>query len=175
MSRGLTSSKYNERVGECAEAVAVLNAQLGRGGTHLRDYAMDDLSACRGAMPDNVFRRARHVIGDNARTQAACGAMRSGDAAVLGALMNEGDASCREDYEITCPELDAMTAIARGIPGCHGARMTGAGFGGCTVNLVETDALDRFGERLMAEYLAHTGIEGEMIVSSPAEGAGLAE
>ncbi|NIA12846.1 MAG: galactokinase [Nitrospiraceae bacterium] len=174
VSRGLTSSKYNERVNECAEARAVMNAQLERDGTHLRDFSMDDLNACRSAMPDNVFRRARHVIGDNARTLAACGAMRAGQTAALGKLMNDGDASCREDYEITCPELDAMTAIARAIPGCHGARMTGAGFGGCTVNLVETNTLDQFGERLMAEYTAHTGIEGEMIVSSPAEGAGLA-
>ncbi|MCP4644672.1 MAG: galactokinase, partial [bacterium] len=135
VSRGLTASKYNERVAECNEAVKGMAARLGKDGTHLRDFTLEDLNACQSDLPDTAFRRARHVITEDGRTKAACAAMRKGDAAVLGELMNGSDKSLRVDYEVTCPELDAMTAIARDLPGCYGSRMTGAGFGGCTVSL----------------------------------------
>ena len=171
VARGLTSSKYNERVAECNEAVRVMAGNLSKTGTHLRDFAMEDLLACKDAMTDAVFRRARHIVTENERTKAACGAMRAGDAAALGKLMNASDASLRGDYEVTCKELDAMTAIARAMPECFGARMTGAGFGGCTVNLVDAAAADGFVERLLAEYEKQTGIAGDSIVSSPANGA----
>ena len=171
VSRGLTSSKYNERVSECSEAVRVMNAQGNKVGTHLRDFTMEDLMACKDQMPDVVFRRARHVLSEDARTKAACEAMRLGDPKILGSLMTASDVSLKEDYEVTCPELDAMTEVARSLPGCYGARMTGAGFGGCTVHLVAQDALVEFQTRLMEGYLARTGIKGEIIVSVPAEGA----
>ena len=99
--------------------------------------------------------------------------MKAGDAAALGLLMNGSDESLRVDYEVTCEELDAMTAIARGLPGCCGARMTGAGFGGCTVNLVEAAAVEAFSQRLLAEYKDRTGLRGEVIASSPGDGAGV--
>jgi len=172
VKRGLTSSKYNERVAECRQAVAVMQDRLGKGGSHLRDFDLDDLVAAKDGMTDTVFRRARHVITANTRTQAACQAMRDGDAQRLGALMDESDASCRDDYEVTCPELDAMTAIARSLPGCYGSRMTGAGFGGCTVSLVRSDAVDAFTSELLKRYEQKTGIRGDVIVSAPAEGAG---
>ena len=172
VSRGLTSSKYNERVAQCGEAVRVMTSKLSKEGSHLRDFDMADLDACRASMDDAVFRRARHVITENDRTLRACDAMRGGDAVALGGLMNASDASCRDDYEVTCPELDAMTAIARDLPGCHGARMTGAGFGGCTVNLVASDQVDAFTDGLLAEYRRRTGIDGQTFVSTPAEGAG---
>ncbi len=171
VTRGLTASKYNERVAQCREAVSIMAARLGSSGTHLRDFSLENLESCREAMSEVVFRRARHVITDNARTHAACEAMRAGDVAWLGALMTEGDASCREDYEVTCPELDTMTETARRLPGCFGARMTGAGFGGCTVNLVQADAVETFVEALLTQYAAQTGLRGEAIVSSPAAGA----
>ncbi|MBN2310855.1 MAG: galactokinase, partial [Candidatus Hydrogenedentes bacterium] len=171
VKRGLTASKYNERVAECTEAVERMREITGKPATHLRDCDLDDLDASQSAMPDTVFRRARHVITEDERTQAACAAMRAGDAEALGVLMNASDASLRDDYEVTCPELDAMTEVARAIPGCFGARMTGAGFGGCTVNLVASDAADAFSERLMREYQARTGMAGAVIVSSPAPGA----
>lgn len=175
VARGLTSSKYNERVAQCREAVEGMAKTLGRSGSHLRDFDLDDLTACRSALSDTVFRRARHVISENARTQAACAALRAGDAAMLGDLMNASDASLRDDYEVTCPELDAMTAIARGLPGCHGARMTGAGFGGCTISLVETRAAPAFRERLLADYRQRTGLRGETFLSAPADGASRVE
>jgi galactokinase len=87
--------------------------------------------------------------------------------------MNASGDSLREDYAVTSPELDAMTAAARALPGCYGARMTGAGFGGCTINLVAAAEAERFGEDLMSEYTKRTGIEGELIVSRPGAGASI--
>ncbi|HOS04038.1 MAG TPA: galactokinase, partial [Candidatus Hydrogenedentes bacterium] len=98
--------------------------------------------------------------------------MRAGNAVQLGALMTASDISLRDDYEVTCPELDAMTSIARALPGCYGARMTGAGFGGCAVSLVDVGATDAFVRELLARYREATGLPGEVIVSAPAEGAG---
>ena len=97
--------------------------------------------------------------------------MREGDVDRLGALMDASDESLRDDYEVTCAELDAMTGIARSLESCYGARMTGAGFGGCTVNLVAADRVADFSDRLMDAYTAETGTTGAIIVSLPAEGA----
>lgn len=170
-SRGLTASKYNERVAECNTAVAALMHQLGKEGTHLRDYRLEELEACAEAMSDVVFRRARHVITENDRTQAACQALEAGDAATLGQLMNASGDSLKSDYEVTSPELDAMTDAARALPGCFGARMTGAGFGGCTINLVANDQVSAFSNSLLAAYRTATGLQGEIITSRPGEGA----
>jgi galactokinase len=172
VARGLTSSKYNERVQQCGEAVRTMAAMLNKQGTHLRDFSIEDLMACRNEMPEVVFRRARHVITEDDRTKRACEAMRAGNLDALGKFMDQSDASLREDYEVTCPELDAMTSIARSLQGCYGSRMTGAGFGGCTISLVSAGAIETFGERLLAAYSGCTGLSGEIFVSSPAEGAG---
>ena len=177
-SRGLTTSKYNERVAECTQAVGVLREQAeerSESATHLRDFTVEHLDACKEKMPAAVFRRARHVITENARTRLACAAMRNGDAERLGALMNDSDQSLREDYEVTSFELDSMTAIARSLAGSYGARMTGAGFGGCTINLVAKDSVAPFTDGLMAQYRERTGIEGEIIISRPAQGAEILE
>ncbi len=171
VARGLAASKYNERVAECAQAVSHLQAVTGKQGTHLRDFELEDLSRAQTTMPEVSFRRARHILTENLRTREACLALRASDARRLGILMNESDHSLRDDYEVTCLELDAMTAIARALPGCYGSRMTGAGFGGCTVSLVERTQADQFAERLMAEYAGKTGRSGAIIVSSPAQGA----
>lgn len=172
-SRGLTKSKYNERVAECQEAVHVMAETLGKTGTHLRDYSRDDLEAGRSSMSETAYRRARHIITENERTLDACAAMRSGDAVRLGKLMNASGDSLRVDYEVTSPELDAMTEVARALPGCYGARMTGAGFGGCTINLVSAAAAEAFSGKLLDEYRNRTGISGEIILSSPAGGASI--
>ena len=176
VTRGLTSSKYNERVAQCSAAVQGMKTILAKEGTHLRDFVLEDLLSCEKELniqtgSDIVFRRARHVITEDQRTLAACEAMRAGDAKTLGALMNASDQSLRDDYEVTCPELDAMTAIARTLPGCFGARMTGAGFGGCTINLVAKDIVDTFSTQLLDQYHHETKLKGTIIVSIPAEGA----
>jgi len=171
VSRGLSASKYNERVSECHEAVRAAKDKFGPGVHSLRDCSMAQLGACREQLGDIVYRRARHVVTENARTQAACEAMRRGNVAELGQLMNESDSSLRKDYEVTCDELDTMTSIARALPGCYGSRMTGAGFGGCTVSLVERSGVDTFCSRLSAEYDAQTGLRSDTVVSKAARGA----
>jgi galactokinase len=99
--------------------------------------------------------------------------MRVGSAEELGLLMNASDESLRVDYEVTCAELDAMTEIARGLKGCYGSRMTGAGFGGCTVSLVEAAVAPVFSVELARQYRDRQGLEGDVLVSSAADGAGL--
>ena len=148
--RGLTASKYNERVEECKTAVAGLQAYFNRPGAYLRDYTMNDLLGCQETLEDVPFRRAQHVISENDRTVKACEVMSQGDATALGVLMNESDLSLRADYEVTSRELDILTDIARKQPECYGARMTGAGFGGCTINLVQRDAIKQFCDVLYA-------------------------
>ena len=171
VTRGLTASKYNERVAQCREAVAGMCNALGKNGAHLRDFTLEDLESAKNSLSDVAYRRARHVITEDARTRAACEAMRVGDAAELGRLMDASHESLRLDYEVTCPELDAMTEIACGLDGCFGSRMTGAGFGGCTVSLVEASRSTQFAERLAREYTTQTGLQGETIISAPADGA----
>ena len=172
VTRGLTSSKYNERVSECNAAVKALQA-AGLPGEQLRDYTPAQLETLQGQMDSVVYRRARHVLTEDVRTQAACEAMRRGEVVALGHLMNQSDLSLRDDYEVTCPELDAMTALARTLPGCHGSRMTGAGFGGCTVSLVAHESVTAFSETLLAGYQEETGLRGELIISNAARGASL--
>jgi len=172
VSRGLTGSKYNERVAECAEAVRALQQATRADGPRLRDYTLVDLDACKSDLADAVYRRARHVITENDRTQAACDALTRGDADTLGRLMDASDHSLRDDYEVTCPELDAMTEIARGLPGCYGSRMTGAGFGGCTVSLIAADQAPAFGPALLNAYHRRTNRQGAVITTRPAPGAG---
>ena len=132
---------------------------------------MNDLLACQETLEDVPFRRARHVISENDRTIKACEVMSRGDAAALGALMNDSDISLRVDYEVTSRELDILTDVARQQPECYGARMTGAGFGGCTINLVKRDAVGRFCEVLLEQYKQQAGKDGEVFISAPAEGA----
>lgn len=169
--RGLTASKYNERVNECKTAVKGLQAYFNSPGEYLRDFTMNDLLACQETLEDVPFRRARHVISENDRTVKACEAMSQGDAVALGALMNDSDLSLRVDYEVTSRELDILTDIARKQQECYGARMTGAGFGGCTINLVQRDAVQQFCDVLSKQYEEQAGKAGEVFVSAPAEGA----
>ena len=169
--RGLTASKYNERVSECKTAVKGLREYFNSPGEYLRDYTMNDLLACQETLEDVPFRRARHVISENDRTIKACEVMSRGDAAELGALMNDSDISLRVDYEVTSRELDILTDIARQQQECYGARMTGAGFGGCTINLVQRDAVGRFCDVLLEHYKQQAGKDGEVFISAPAEGA----
>jgi galactokinase len=171
VQRGLTASKYNDRVRECAEALAGIQAHLGVKGTHLRDIDATQLAACEGMLSDVVYRRARHVITEDERTQAACQALRDKDLTQLGALMNASDASLIDDYAVSCTELKTMTTIARTLKGCHGSRMTGAGFGGCTVSLVDTAHVQEFCATLKRDYESACGLESEIICSSPAAGA----
>jgi galactokinase len=164
----LTGSEYPTRRRQCEAAAKSL------GVASLRDATADQLEQAQGKMDEVVFRRARHVIGEIERTVHAAEGVRASNWPTVGQLMYASHASLRDDYEVSCPELDAVVKIAEGIGvkgGVFGCRMTGGGFGGCAVALVKADAVDLISNRLAAEYRKKTGIEPTIFVSRPASGA----
>ena len=163
--RALTDSAYNERRSQCELAAKSL------GVVALRDATMADLDAKRGSIPDVVYRRARHVISENDRCLAFRDALAANDLHRIGVLMNASHASLRDDYEVSCFELDRMAEAAWGAPGCVGARMTGAGFGGACVALVQTALVDEFVESTLKEYDASTKMGGDAMACGRVDGA----
>ena len=164
--------EYNSRRDACEEGVAALKATLGPIKA-LRDVTMADLDRARGALSDLVYRRCKHVIAENARVLAAEAALSKGDLPAAGRLMNESHVSMRDDYEISCKEIDQLVALAQKIPGIYGSRMTGGGFGGCTVSLVDADQAEAAMAAIKAGYRAATGIEANVFACAP--GAGVSD
>lgn len=149
---------YNARRAECEAGVTALRARY-PDVVALRDVSLHELEAARDLLPEVVFRRCRHVVTENARTLAAARDLGAGDLASFGRAMNASHASMRDDYEISAPEVDTMVALAHAFgPSVYGARMTGGGFGGSTVNLVRGDAVDAFVTHIGPAYHAATGI-----------------
>jgi len=173
VKREVAASKYNERVAQCRQALQDMNAILGRTAQTLRAFTPKELEVCQPSMSDLIYRRARHVITENARTQTASGMMKSGDATAMGMLMNASHESLATDYEVTGPSLDAMVRIAHTLEGCFGARMTGGGFGGCVVSLVEAAKVAAFSNTLLERYASETGNIGDALISTPSAGAGV--
>lgn len=168
----LTGSEYPERRSQCERAAEIL------GIAALRDATTDQLQGARATMDDVLYRRARHIITENARALAMAEAVASGCWSQAGKLMYESHVSMRCDFGISCPELDLLVELARarGEPGgVFGSRMTGGGFGGCTVSLVKTAAVDEISKAIGDEYASRTGIEPVMYVSRPAGGASIIE
>jgi galactokinase len=168
----LTSGEYAKRRAQCEEAASAL------GVSSLRDATADMLESARGKMDEVVFRRARHVIGEIERTLRAAEAVRASDWPKLGELMYASHASLRDDYEVSCRELDEVVNIAREIgprSGVIGCRMTGGGFGGCTVALIRSDAVAAISDKVAAEYEKRTKIKPTLFVSRPAAGATVIE
>lgn len=165
----LGNSEYNERRAACNEAVRLLKARMPKIGS-LRDVSPADLAANADLLPPTTLMRARHVVTENQRTLAAAAALERADLATFGRLMVESHASMRDDYQISVPEIDLLTDLAMAVPGCYGARLTGGGFGGSTVNLVTLSAVDRFVEAVGAGYTAQTGRSAEILVCRPSEG-----
>jgi galactokinase len=124
-------------------------------------------------LPPGIEVRARHVVEEIERARKAEALLQNGDVQAFGALMNRSHASLRDLYEVSCPELETMTRVARSLPGCHGARLTGAGFGGCTVNLVEARDTNMFVEALGAVYERAFGRKAEIYVCRASRGAHL--
>ncbi|MGQ9683977.1 MAG: galactokinase [Anaerolineae bacterium] len=170
--RGLLGSAYNERRRQTEEATRLL-AQVRPGIRALRDVTLEDLALYGERLPPVVRRRAQHVVSENARVLQAVRALEAGQAEVMGQLMDASHASLRDDYEVSSRELDLMVALARQAPGCLGARMTGAGFGGATVSLVREQDVPAFVETVSARYLADTGLKPDITVTRPAAGAGI--
>lgn len=167
----LASSTYNLRRQECEQGVALLHDRLG-GIAALRDVTPRDLAEHADLLPEPISRRCRHVVGENMRVLEAVSALEAGDLVLCGRLMNQSHESLRDDYEVSCAELDLMVEIARSVPGVYGSRMTGGGFGGCTVSLVETEAVDRFTETVGRAYHAATGKAPQIFACSPGSGVG---
>lgn len=163
--RGLVGSAYNDRRAACERVAAALGAAA------LRDVDEPALEAARGLDPVDL-RRARHVVAENARTVAAAEALATGDVARFGALMDASHASLQSDFEVSSGALDALVAAARAAPGCLGARMTGAGFGGCAVALVREGDLDAFVAATTEAYRTATGLDATAYPSHAAAGAG---
>ncbi len=166
----LASGEYNTRHAECEEGVRILRIVLPEVRA-LRDVTLSQLVDHRQNLSPKVFARCRHVITENARVNSAVEAFRKGDTTTLGPLLQDSHRSLRDDYEVSCRELDLMVEIAAAQPGLIGARMTGGGFGGCTINLVESAAVSDFRRNVAAAYSSKTGLTPEIYVSPASEGA----
>jgi galactokinase len=170
-SRRLEASAYNERRAQCEAAVRAIAAA--EPGVHsLRDVTLEMLDRVRDRLEPVVARRAEHVVMENGRVQATIAALETGDLATVGRLLAESHDSLRDLYDVSSPELDALVDIARATPGVVGARLTGAGFGGCTINLVRHDAVEIFRAAVLREYPSRTGLTPEVLVVTPSPGAG---
>jgi galactokinase len=167
----LGTSEYNVRRAQCEEGIRILRTVLPEVRA-LRDVTLTQLEEHHELLPPQVYARCRHVVTENARVLSAVRALEHGDIRALGTLMRGSHHSLRDEYEVSCPELDLITEIATDQHGVIGARMTGGGFGGCTINLVESDAVDAFKQNVAAEYSSKTGLKPEIFVSSASDGAG---
>ena len=170
--RSLAGSEYNVRRRQCEEAVVALGHALGRDLKALRDVSTAEFAAHAGVLPEINRKRAAHVIHEDARTREGVAALRRGDLARFGELMNESHVSLRDLYEVSCVELDAIVEAAWAVPGVLGARMTGAGFGGCAVALVAEAAIADFQARVGADYQSRFGQTPQFYVCEVVDGAG---
>jgi galactokinase len=170
--RDLAASEYNARREQCERAVAIIAAEV-PSVRALRDVDEEILARVGHRLDEETHRRVQHVIGENARVVRCVAALEAGDLATVGRLFAESHRSLRDLYEVSSPALDALVEIASAVPGTAAARMTGAGFGGCTVNLVARDAVGRFRDTIEREYPARTGLRARVLAVEPAAGAGV--
>ena len=162
--------EYNERRAEAEEGSRALRSA--NPDIHeLRDARLEDLEEARGSMSENAFLRCRHIITENVRVEEAATALAAGDMKRMGELMAEAHASYRDDFAASCPEVDLLVELAAAEPGLIGARLTGGGFGGCTVNLVEAAHAEAFRGDIHAAYLERAGIDAEIYLCQAAAGA----
>ena len=163
--RGLVDSAYNERREQCETGAKALGVKA------LRDVSVDTLESKLSILPELIARRCRHVVTENQRVLDSVVALKKGDLVAFGKLMNASHQSMRDWYEISVPELDILVEIQRQVKGCYGARLTGAGFGGCTVALVEQNAVQQVVEMVKAEYPTRTGKTPEIYICHATHGA----
>lgn len=168
VSHELTDGEYAERRSQCEEVAEQMSLSA------LRDASMKQLDAARAQLDDVLYRRARHVISENVRTLEAADACRAGQWKKVGELMVDSHFSLRDDFEVSCPELDLLVDLALEIDqeqGMFGSRMTGGGFGGCTVSLARKDVAADIGRMIADTYRERSGIEASVFVTRPARGA----
>jgi galactokinase len=173
VERTLAGSAYNQRRQECEEAVRILKQWYPK-IMALRDVSVAQFREHEADLPEPIRARARHVITENGRALRGGAALDAGDLAAFGQLMNESHMSLRDDYQVSIPQMDALVEAAQRVPGCYGSRLTGAGFGGCTVSLVEQAAVERFEREVSAAYKAATGRETTIYVCRASDGVGRA-
>jgi galactokinase len=171
VKHSLASSEYNTRRQECERGVSVLQQKHPEVAS-LRDATMAQLEAHRSELGGTVFRRCAYVVQENARVEAACQHLVDGDLAAFGQEMYASHAGLRDDYEVSCAELDALVEAARAVPGVFGARMMGGGFGGCTINLVAPDRVDAFIASVSAAYQEKFGLKLETYQTTIVAGVG---
>jgi len=170
VKHAVATGEYGDRSAEVEAGQAVLRRE--RPGVELlRDATLDDLEACRDLMSVASFKRCRHIMTENARVSEAREALIQSDMARFGALMVEAHASFRDDFAASCEEVDVLVVIATQQKDCFGARITGGGFGGCTVNVVRAEAAEKFVTTLRREYAAKTVMEADCFVCAPSNGA----
>ena len=165
--RSLSNSAYNERRSACEEAARLLGVKS------LRDVSLSQLQKNKNKLPELVARRTQHVVEEIQRTEQAVYLLKQGNVKAFGRLMNECHESLRDLYEVSCPELDTMVNIARELDGCYGARLTGAGFGGCTVNLVAQSEAQKFAKELASLYIRATDKIPNVYICRADDGAGV--
>ena len=170
--RTLTSGEYNRRRADCEEAVRLLKKFV-PDIKSLRDVNLETFNQFASHLPEQVHKRARHVVEEIERTQLAIPLLENGDIQQFGRLLNECHTSLRNLYEVSISELDVMVQVAQSLPGCYGARLTGAGFGGCTANLVSIEKAEDFANQLSAGYEAKTGLHPEIYICQSSHGATL--
>lgn len=168
--RGLVDSEYNARRKECEEGAAFFARKI-PGVKALRDVTPEQFEAYQNELPEPVRSRCRHVVTECQRVLDSVKALKAGDLVRFGQLMNESHKSLRDDYQVSCRELDLIVEIAWENPGVYGARMTGAGFGGCAVILVRKDQLEAVSDAIRDRYPRETGLTPELFVFSPVDGA----
>ncbi len=166
----LGTSEYNKRRSECEQGVQIMSNDF-PGIKALRDVTLEQFESVQNKLPELVRKRCRHVISEDERTQRSIDALNANDLELFGQLMNESHDSLRDDYEVSCTELDKMVSVARNQKGVLGARMTGGGFGGCTVNLVKADAVEDFVENIVRNYENATNLVPDVYISVPSQGA----
>jgi galactokinase len=170
VKHAVATGEYGDRSSEVEAGQAVLQRER-PGVKLLRDATLEDLEACREMMSAASFKRCRHIITENQRVLEAREVLLGGDMERFGALMVEAHASFRDDFAASCPEVDVLVGIAMQQAECFGARITGGGFGGCTVNVVRVEAAEQFVATLRREYAVKTGIEADCFVCTPSDGA----
>ena len=170
VKHSLVNSAYNDRRNDCEEALKELQTVVDIKA--LGELTEDQFEKYKSAIKSDIrVKRAKHAVYENQRTIKAVAALKAGDIETFGKLMNETHVSLRDDYEVSCSEVDVLVDIAWATEGVLGSRITGGGFGGCTVNIVKNDAVDAFVERIKKEYQEETGIEAEIYFANIGDGA----
>jgi galactokinase len=170
----LQAGEYNVRRAECEEAVRKLSAAMPTIRS-LRDVGLEQLAHNRSLLSETLYKRCRHVVSENQRVRKVAELFEQGKTEGLRELMAASHQSMRDDYEISCPELDTMVEIAERQRGLYGARMTGGGFGGCTINFVDVEHAAEFQRRVSADYESATGLHPDIYICEASQGAELVE